>query len=151
MKTYAAINLIVVLISLVCWIMFSSDDMVTSLGWGTIGTLSALMFSVSAITKNASTKGRLRTICIASVVWVSLSLVLIFITASNTNASAVLSLLTLLTSIPFSIYYIIAAKKSCVESTKNSNIQKINLLHELLNAGAINEEEFKKFKSKLMD
>lgn len=112
-----------------------------------IGSVIALVFSVIGLIQSSNNKAP-KGFAIVSVVWSSLSVICVFAFSNDLEASAGWGILCLLLAIPYAIYSII--KSNQTSSTSNENLSKINMLHELLQKGAITQEEFEKKKSELL-
>ena len=146
-KVLSIIYLVAGSLSLICIIAFTTDNPLAASGWAMIGSVIAICFSIVGLIqsiKNNSPKA----FAIVAVVWSAVSVICVFAFSEDLEASAGWGILCLIVGIPYAIYSIV--KSSQVGTTSNENLTQIDKLHELLQKGAITQEEFNKKKNELL-
>ncbi len=150
-KALSIIFLCLSSLSLVCILGFYDSDSSASMGWGVIGSIGAVGFSIAALTQSYKIKSVQKTMSIFGVVWSIICVLLVFALSADDEASAGWGMFSMLYAIPFAIVLIVKG----IPGTQNQNmstdnLDKIKALHELYKSGALTEEEFSKKKSELI-
>lgn len=150
-KALSIIFLSLSLLSLVCILGFYDSDSSASMGWGVIGSIGAVGFSIAALTQSYKIKSVQKTMSIFGVVWSIICVLLVFALSADDGASAGWGMFSMMYAIPFAIVLIVKGIPSIQsQSTSTDNLDKIKALHELYKSGALTEEEFSKKKSELI-
>lgn len=150
-KTPSIIFLTLSLLSLACILGFYESDSTASMGWGVIGSIGAVGFSIAALTQSYKIKSIQRAMSIFGVVWSIICVLLVFALSTDEGASAGWGMFSMLYAIPFAIVLVAKGSPSTQsQSISTDNLVKIKELHELYKSGALTEEEFAKKKSELI-
>lgn len=150
-KVLSIIFLALSSLSLACILGFYDSDSSASMGWGIIGSIGALAFSITALTQSYKFKSVQKTMSIFGVVWSIICVLFVFALSADDGASAGWGMFSMLYAIPFSIVLIVKGIPGALnQSLSTDNLSKIKELHELYKSGALTEEEFSKKKSELI-
>jgi peptidoglycan/LPS O-acetylase OafA/YrhL len=150
-KALSIIFLALSSLSLICILGFYDSDSAASMGWGVIGSIGAVGFSITALTQSHKVKSVQKTMSIFGVVWSIICVLLVFALSADNEASAGWGMFSMLYAIPFAIVLIAKGIPTIQnQSTSTDNLDKIKVLHELYKSGALTEEEYAKKKSEFI-